>query len=406
LGLLGHEVAVAKNLKFIVMSAVEEAALSIRSELLSIGGVKILAEVDDPALAGPAVSQFPVDVLMVHLDPNPDVVLPLISDVAKNNPNLTIFACSESTEGPLILKAMRLGIKEFFPVPIDAASLQDAVSKVETVKGDTTSSGKLITVMGTSGGVGTTMIATNLAAELASLAAGNVAIADLDYRFGQVATFLDVSPTYTLADLCGSPEALEASVIERTLIKHQMGMYVLSRPQNFAEADLITGAACMGVVTSLLQLNEYVVTDGPTRFDIGGTSVLSLCDANLMVVQLLVPCVRNAARILETLRNSGHNLDNTLLVCNRVGRDAGHLTPEQVGETLGLKVFATLPEDWATVSAGINLGEPLAMNAPKSRIRTAIAEIAAKLHDPVTDEPSASHEGSKKGLIGRIFANS
>ena len=75
--------------------------------------------------------------------------------------------------------------------------------------------GKLITVMGAAGGVGTTTLATNLAVELAALAERQVSIVDLDYRFGQVATLLDVEPTYTLSDLCNSPEQLEQQVIER-----------------------------------------------------------------------------------------------------------------------------------------------------------------------------------------------
>jgi len=385
------------------MSAVEESALELRTQLLAIEGVKILAEVDDPALLGPAASQFPVDVLMVHLDPNPDAILPILADVAKSDPDLTIFACSASTEGPLILKAMRLGIKEFFPVPIESGQLAEAIGKVDLDKSGSVASGKLFTVMGTSGGVGATMIAANLAVELASLASGEVTVADLDYRFGQIATVLDISPTYTLADLCGSPEALEPSVIERALTKHEMGMNVLSRPHSFAEADIITGASCMGVVSSMLQMNEYVVTDGPTRFDIGGTSVLSLSDANLMVVQLLVPCVRNAMRILETLRTNGHNTANTKLVCNRVGRDSGHLSADQVSETLGIEVFATFPDDWTTVSASINLGEPLAVHAPKSKLRLAIADVARRLHDP--SAATAGNNDQKKGLIGRIFAN-
>lgn len=381
----------------------EDKALELRTQLLALDHVKILAEVDDPALMGPAVAQFPVDVLMVHLDPNPEAVLPIVAEVAKSNQGLTIFACSNSTDGPLILRAIRLGIKEFFPVPVDTAQLGEAIAKVEVDKADSAPTGKLITVMGSSGGVGSTMIAANLAAELASLATGGVTVADLDYRFGQIATVLDVSPTYTLADLCGSPEALEPSVIERALTKHETGMNVLSRPQSFAEADTITAASCMGVVSSLLQMNEYVVTDGPTRFDIGGTSVLSLSDASLMIVQLLVPCVRNAMRILETLRANGHNTENIRLICNRVGRDAGHLTVDAVSETLGMKVFATIPDDWPTVSGSINLGEPLVTHAPKSKLRASIEDIARRLHDPNDSSVDRGHQ--KKGLIGRIFAN-
>ena len=129
-----------------------------------------------------------------------------------------------------------------------------------------------------------------------------------------------------------------------------------------------------------------------------------LADVNLLVVQLLVPCVRNALRILEGMRTAGYNLDRTKLVCNRVGRDAGHLSPSQVAETLGLDVFASIPDDWQTVSAAINLGEPLRSHSPKSKVRIALQEVAERLHRP--EGTAEDKDGRKKGgLIGRIFAN-
>lgn len=394
----------SRNLKFIVLNSDERFGAELRPLLISVDGVKVVAEVEEPALLASAVDQFPVDVVLVNLDPHPESILPIVADVARERRDLTIFAASESTDGPLILKAIRTGVKEFLPRPIEIAALIEAIDKVTVDRVESVGNGKLITVIGTSGGVGATMVSSNLAVELAGLATNGVTIVDLDYRFGQVATVLDITPTYTLADLCGSPEALETSVIGRALTKHSTGVHVLCRPTQFAEAENITGAACMGVVSTLLQMNQYVVTDGPTRFDLGATSVMSLSDVNLIVVQLLVPCVRNAVRILERLQSEGHNLDHTKLICNRVGRASGHLTVENVAETLGLEVFATIHDDWATVSGAMNLGEPLAMHSPKTKLRMEIQEIAGRLHEPVV--VSDDKDVHKKGLFNRIFANS
>ena len=394
----------ARDVKFIILNVQDDFALDLRSTLLHFDGVKVIAEVDDPALLAPAVNQFRMDVLMVNLDPSPEAILPMLSQVASARRDLPIFATSASTDGQLILKTMRIGIREFFPKPIETAALGEAIDRVAVERVHTVQHGKLISVIGTSGGVGSTVVATNLAAELASLVEGKVAVVDLDYRFGQVATLLDIQPTYTLADLCGSPEALETSVIERALTKHVTGVHVLSRPQSFGEAEMITGASCTGVLTNLLAMNQYVVTDGPTRFDLGAAAVLALADVNLLVVKLLVPCVRNALRILEGMRTAGYNLDRTKLVCNRVGRDAGHLSPSQVAETLGLDVFASIPDDLQTVSAAINLGEPLRSHSPKSKVRIALQEVAERLHRP--EGTAEDKDGRKKGgLIGRIFAN-
>ncbi|MEK7755822.1 MAG: hypothetical protein AAB385_01265, partial [Planctomycetota bacterium] len=363
-----------QDLKFIVLNDHEEFALQLRTMLLKFEGVKIVAEVDEPALLTQAVGQFPVDVLLVNLDPNPEAILPLIGDVASANRNLVIFAASESSDGPLILKVMRLGVKEFLPKPIDEAALGEAINRITSHRVETVTQGKLITILGTAGGVGATTLSANLGVELAALASGKVTVVDLDYRFGQVATLLDVEPTYTLADLCGAPDHLEPSMVTRALAKHSTGVQVLSRPTNFAEADNITAAACMGMFSTLLNMNEYIVADGPTRFDLGAKSVLALSDVNLLVVQLLVPCVRNALRILENMRDNGYNLDRTKLVYNRVGRDSGHLSVAHVTEALGLEVFASIPDDWAAVSGAINLGEPLLTHGPKTKVRRAIQE--------------------------------
>jgi pilus assembly protein CpaE len=392
----------AHDLKFILFNRDEESALEFRALLHELGGVKIVAEVDEPALLSQSVTQFLPDVMMVNLDPGPELILPMIGAVAAAHPHVPLFAVSKSTEGSLILQAMRQGIREFFPRPIDAQALDSAIQKIASQRTQIHPQGKLITVTGTSGGVGATTLATNLATELGQLAGGKVTVVDLDFRFGQVATFLDVDPQYTLADLCQSAEQLEAATINRALVHHASGIHVLSRPLHFAEADAITAAACVGVLSSLLQMNDYVITDGPTRFDQGGHSVFALSDYNILVVQLVVPSVRNALRIVEAMRQGGYNLDRVRLICNRAGRDCGHLSVQNVSETLGLDVFATVPDDWDAVSGAINLGEPLLTQSPKSKVRQNVQEIAQRFHSPA---PAVDEKETRKSLIGRIFAN-
>lgn len=393
-----------QDVRFIIFNGEEQQAISLRALLLSFGGAKIVAEVDEAALLPQAVRQFPVDIVLVNLDPAPDAVLPVVSEMLSATPGLAVFATSKSSEGPLILKVMRAGAKEFLSKPIDPTALGAAIEKIVGQRTEEVRMGKLITVLGAAGGVGATTIAANLAAELATLGGHKVTVVDLDYRFGQVAMMFDVEPTYSLADLCNTPEALEPQVIERALVKHSSGLQILSRPASFAEADNITAASCVGLLSNLLQCNDYVITDGPSRWDLSAKSVLDLADITLLVTQLLVPTVRNAARILEDMRDRGYNLDRTKLVCNRSGRESMTLSVEDVAETLSLPPFATIPDDWPTVSGAINLGETLQNYSPKSKVRQAIVEMAERLHHP---EPGSDEKDTrKKGLIGRIFAAS
>ena len=389
--------------RVVMFNSDETYGPTLRSTLLEFEGLKILAEVDEPAIIGEAIKQLPCDVLIVNLDPYGENLLPMLAPVAEANSDLPIFAISESTDGQLILAAMRHGIREFITKPIDNAVLGEALSKVSGKAASRGKQGKLITVIGGAGGVGATTLAVNLATELKTLTSGDVALVDLDYRFGQVATHLDVEPTYTIADLCESPEQLEHQVIERTLVRHSSGVRVLSRPLHFAQADNITAAHCVGVLTALTAVNDYVVVDGPTRFDYGTKAVLDISDTNLLVLQLVVPTVRSVHRMLEGMKEVGFNLDRMKLICNRVDCVGSCVTVEDVSGTLSMEVFGEVPDDWATVNAAINIGEPLATAAPKAKVRLAMKAMAEQLHSPSSSTENAEGNRKKGGLFSKIF---
>lgn len=393
-----------QSARVIVFNADEDFSAVVRSDLLSIPGVQIVAELDELGLLGQALRQFPVELLIAHLDPAPERILPAVIEIARAHPNLAVLVISETTDGPLILSAMRAGIREFLTKPIDRGLLTEAVNKVKDQTQSQVEVGTLISVLSTAGGIGASMLATNLAAELNDMPDRKrpVALVDLDFRYGQLSTMLDLQADYTITDLCDTPEQLDPAMIDKAMVKHSSGLHLLARPNQFSQADQITAAHCASVLSSLQQVYEYVVVDGPNRYDAGGLAVLDLSDVTLLLVQLLVPSVRNAHRMLEGLREGGYNLSRFQVVCNRVGRDAGHLNVEHIEKTLNLKVAHQVPDDWKTISSAINIGLPLIEHAPKSRVRQAIREIAEKIVSPpeVVPEPV----GGRQGILGRLFS--
>ncbi len=388
--------------RVVVYNSDETYTAQLRTTLLGHDGVKIIAEVDEAALLGQALERFPADVLVAHLDPAPEAVLFALAELAAEKSDVPIFAVSESTDGQLILSAMRSGIREFLTKPIKREELAEAFQKVAATDSANEKQGQLITVIGGAGGVGATTLAVNLAIELKAITDGSVAVVDLDHRFGQVATALDVDPTYTMADLCESPEQLERQMLERALVQHASGLKVLSRPLHFAQADNITAAHCVGVLSALTGLCDYVVVDGPTRFDFGAKAVLDIADLNLLVLQLVVPTVRSVHRMLGGMREVGFNLDRMRLVGNRIGCEGGGISIDDVGGTLGMEVFAEIPDDWSGVTGAMNIGEPLASAAPKSKARLAIKSLAERLYQP-DGEPIAVGPEKKRRRFPRIF---
>ncbi|MCH7870159.1 MAG: response regulator [Planctomycetes bacterium] len=401
-------------IRVIVGNTDEGAAAELRAFLLGIENVKIVAEVDEPAMLEHALKQFPAEVLLLHLDPNPEAVMAVAAPlVEQHKDSLAVIAMTEKRDAEMVVKAMRAGMREFLWKPFNPEQLTEIILRVgsesrarKSEAGST--SGKLITVVGTVGGVGATTLATNLAVELAQLEGGEansrplkqVAIVDLDFRFGQVATLLDAQPTYTIAELCESAEQIDADMVEKAMLKHPTGVHVLARPANFSQAQNITGAHCAGVLSVLQEHYQYVIVDGPSRFDGAARAVFDMADVNLLVLQLLVPSVRNTDRIMQEFKQTGYNMDRVKLVCNRCGRDAGYLEPSDVETILSRKIDWYIPDDWKTSSMAVNMGQPLLTHAPKSKLRQVYCQIATAI--ALGDAAAAEQDGadsSKKGLL-------
>jgi pilus assembly protein CpaE len=398
----------SQALRLVVFNADEDFGPVLRSELLSFDGVKIVADVDEPALLAEAVQRFPVELLVVHLDPFPEQILEVVKELIGQRSDLPCFAVSESQDGGIILGAMRAGFREFLTKPLDHDELEAALNKMMAQKPAKRQHGQLVSVIGTVGGVGGTTLAVNTAVELAQQKAGRVALVDMDFRFGQVATFLDLQPNFTIADLCDTPEQLDPRMIEKAVIKHSTGVEVLARPHQFAQAEQISAAHAASVVSSLQEFYDFVVIDGPMRYDSGGRVVLEMSDIVLLVLQLIVPSVRNADRVLQELGKQGFNLDRLKLVVNRVGRDNGSLEVEQVEATLNQKMYACIADDWQAASTAINMGEPLCMAAGRSKARQDIEALARRLCPDLTASETAAAADPKKatsnGIFSRIFS--
>lgn len=398
----------SRPIRVIVMNADEEAGPELRALLLGIEGVKIVAEIDDPVLLEQALAQFPAEILLLHLDPNPEGMMEIVAPlITARKEQVAAIGMTEDRDAELVMRAMRAGMREFLWKPFPPEQLLDIIRRIgREAPSGTARAGRLIPVVAACGGAGATTVATNLAVELAQVTPWSggqekpkVAIVDLDLRFGQVTMHLDAQPTYTIAELCDSPEHIEPQMIERVVVKHATGVHVLAIPGDVEQAQRITAAQVAGVLAALLEYYDFVVVDGPVRMDHTAQSVFSMTDTYLVVMQLLVPPVRNTDRFLREMGRAGFNLDQVRLVCNRYGREAGFLEPADVEATLGRPLNWMLPDDWKTASMAVNVGAPLLEHAPRSKLRLALQQMAEQIARPGAAPADEGKDGRKKGIL-------
>ncbi len=420
-------------LKVAIFNTDGEFALSLRNQLQANRDARIVAEVSDPDELIATVERLTPDVVIVYLYPEPDPLLTLASRLNRSCPHIRIFAIADSNDPQLILTSMRSGMCEFLTTPIDSEQLHMALAKVAALKPAGSAKGKIIATVRSTGGCGATFLAVNTACELVSSCNQSVAVVDMDFCGGQVATYLDLMPSFTLGDLAESSETLDPRMLERVLTKHSSGLAVIARPSALAQGELLqspqANSLITAVISTLTDMYDYVILDGLSPISQADLGLLRMADHILLVMNLLVPSIRNAHRILEAMIHrhglggaspsaiavsAESPLEQILLIINRLGRESSYLRIQDVEKTLKHKIFAQVPDDWRTVSRSINAGDPLALYAPNSKIRTNLVDIAMRLtgSDPSSGSQSCSTGAGRSGqasshnglgLLGRMF---
>ncbi len=423
-------------LKVAVFNTDAEFALSLRNQLQANRDARIVAEVSNPDELIPTVERLTPDVVIVYLYPEPDPLLTLASRLNRTCQKSRIFAIADSSDPQLILTSMRSGMCEFLTKPIDSEQLSMALAKVAALKPPGAAKGRILATVRSTGGCGATFVVVNTACELVSSCDQTVVVLDLDFCGGQVATYLDLMPSFTLGDLAESSETLDPQMLERVLTKHSSGLAVIARPTALSQGELLqTNQAhklITAVISTLTDMYDYVILDGLSPSNQADLGVLRMADNILLVMNLLVPSIRNAHRILEAMTHR-HGLggegpstnvasvespsERILLVINRLGRESSYLRIQDVEKTLKHKIFAQVPDDWRTVSRSINAGDPLSLYAPNSKIRASLVDVAMRLagKEPSSGTRASStraartgHSGSGSsrnnlGLLSRMF---
>src|SRR4051794_32701442 len=103
---------------------------SLKTMLLSMDMVWLEAECSRYEFFADVVAQTHPDIGIVSLDHDHDKGLDLVGRLNETSPECNILCISSSSDGKLILRAMRSGAKEFLQQPVRLQDLLDALSRI------------------------------------------------------------------------------------------------------------------------------------------------------------------------------------------------------------------------------------------------------------------------------------
>ena len=247
--------------------------------------------------------------------------------------------------------------------------------------------GRLLTAFSPKGGTGKSVVATSIAAALASTLGKRTLLVDLDLQFGDAAIMLGIEPERTIYDLVIDPGELDASQLERCTVPHSSGLAVLPAPLRPEDAELVTEAKLGALLDIARDVYEVIVVDTSSFFHGPMLATLDRTDDLLVICTLDAPTLRSVQRSLETLELLAFPTDRIRLILNRVDTKAG-MKRADLDEALERRIRFEVPSDRA-VPIAVNRGVPAVLADGRSDFARAILRMAREL-SPAEAESEAS----------------
>lgn len=362
----------------------DSSRTTIKNLLMGMDMVWLEAECSRYDFFADVISQTQPDIALINLDDDEEKGLALIRRVTQDLPGCSVLVVSSSTEGSLILHAMRNGAKEFLSYPLKWEDFLAALDRIQNAGrgrgGDGSAlSCQVVAVSGAGGGVGCTSLAVNLGCSLAKEERNSVAIVDIDFALGDADVWLDIIPDYTIHDVTENITRLDYSLLKRSLTQHDCGVYLLPRPVQITHETTVDTDQLKRMIALLKATFTHLVIDVSKTYSPLDMATLELADSVLMVTQLDLPCLRNVVRLMQYFDNFDGLVDKTKVVVNRLGLEEEQISLNKALETIGREIFWQIPNDYATMVEARNNGIPLQMQAPRAKLTKCVDQLAAAL---------------------------
>ena len=280
-----------------------------------------------------------------------------VADIAE--PSTRIIVVGDRNDVGLFRDLIQLGVADYLVKPFTQAMLRRSLNfgalASETPRPPR--AGKIIAVVGSRGGVGTTTVACGLAWQLAHGHSRRTVVLDLDVYNGAVNLVFNLPPSQGLVTALQNIAGLDHAALEKVLTLKGPRLFTLTADIDPKAADPLTPDTLTELLAAPGDHFHYVVLDVPTRSGDILNTLMDRSDYVVLVADPTILAVRNVARISRT-RDTANTTQRTVLVINNLApKTPETLTTGAMEAALGRGIDHTLPYTIGLTKSQ-NLGRP------------------------------------------------
>ena len=298
---------------------------------------------------------------------------------------------------------MRLGADDFAPYPLPEGALAESFDRLRNGSDQQTADstpnrdrrGMILPIYGAAGGVGATTFAVNLAWEMALYTKKTnkrVAILDLNFQYGSVATYLDLSRREAIYELLTDADNIDRDALAQSLTSFKSRLAVLTAPLDSLPLDIVGPEDVERILKTAAASYDFVIVDMPTTLVSWSDKVLQMSETFFTVLEVDMRSAQNMIRFLRTLKAEDLPYEKIQYALNRSPGFTdlnGKARVKRLAESLGIEVNIMLPDGGKAVTNAGDQGLPLAESASKNALRKEIRRIATSLVDMAAEQKAA-----------------
>ena len=364
-------------------------ALTVRLENLNIRAKEAFAEIIRSVKGLELIdSTGRCDLMILEVGRDTDKDFRRINEIQESGEASEIFLTSLQADSDLLIRALRSGVKEFFPQPLKREDVVESFLRFLKTQREKKSiitkeeKGKVFTVFGAKGGVGTTTLVVNLATGIAQFKGNpSVALVDMNVLSGDIPLFLNFKSSFNWIELARNISRLDATYLMTILQKHASGIHVLPAPimvgdETGMSPELV--ARVEQVLDLMRSIFDYVVIDGGQLLGHISPYLLGISDKVLLVTIPSLPGIINVKRLIDAFNDLGYPQGKTVVVMNRYNQKSG-ISIDEVRKMIRKDMSWSIPNDYRSTMNAINTGIPLTKSAAKTEVTSRILELAEDL---------------------------
>jgi pilus assembly protein CpaE len=395
---------------FLVHDDVERCA-AIRSAIKTNAELNLISETQtgrEGLFAAATMLTGHPRMLIVRLNLGDMTGFDFIAQVRQKAPDIYIIPALEGTEGGQVWQnLLQLELRDVLVGPIPspeiakvlATAAPRAQERFDQNRAPANIEGEafVISVVSARGGIGKSVVATNLAAAMGKLS-DSVTLLDFSLSPGDFAVMLDDVPRNNIMDAVQQGGALDAEYLNNTLAMHpRLRFRYLASPNQEFDASTFDYNVGAAIMTATRTLSQYIVVD--TGLSMAGPTIAAIDSSDIifLVTSRDVARLLSAKSMIKFLKNDRQVTNQKLKVLVNEAEIGAEISESEIESLLEHPVAAYLPCNAGPITFSINSGAPIVVAEPHHPISVVLNKLAELSFYRWQEKPSED-KNTKKGL--------